>query len=80
MSDAQHPQRDAQRSAGAERMARHRKRRRQGLRSVPVSVRDSELDTLVARNLLDPDFRTDRRKIARAIGFLLDQVLGRPRS
>ena len=80
MSDAQLPTRDAQRSTGAERMARHRNRRCQGLRSVPVLVRDSEIDALVARNLLAPDLRTDRRKIARAIGLLLDQVLGRPRS
>ncbi len=80
MSDAQPPSRDAQRSDGAERMARHRKRRRQGLRSVLVLIRDSEIDVLVARNLLDPECRTDPRKIARAVGLLLDDVLGRKRS
>jgi hypothetical protein len=80
MSDALQPQRDAQRTAVAQRMARHRKRKRQGLRSVPVLVRDSEIDALVARNPLAPDLRTDRRKIAHAIGLLLDQVVGRKRA
>jgi hypothetical protein len=80
MSDAQHPQRDAQRTAGAERMARHRKCRRQGLRSVVVAVRDSEIDALVARKLLAPELRNERSEISWALGLLLDDVLGKKQS
>ena len=35
------------RSAAAERMRRHRQRRRDGLRCLTVEVRESEIDTLV---------------------------------
>lgn len=77
MSDAQQGSRDPQRGPAAERMARTRQRRRQGLRCVTLAVRRAEIDDLVARKLLDPEARNDPRKVAWALGLLLDQVLGR---
>jgi hypothetical protein len=37
------------RSAGAERMRRHRERRRKGIRSIWIELREVEMDVLVRR-------------------------------
>jgi len=63
-----------QRSSAAERMHISRKRRRDGLRCVPFEIRDSEIEILVTRGLLDPVARNDRSAVARALGTLLDGV------
>ena len=63
-------------SRAAERMRLHRERRRRGLRSVTIEVRDSEVHTLVARRLLAPEEQGDRRALRRAIHKLLDVTLG----
>ena len=47
------------RSPDAERMARHRQRRRNGLRSVTVDLRETEIDRLIQCRLLAPVSRAD---------------------
>jgi len=42
------------RTRGAERMARHRQRRRNGLRSVTIDLRETEIDQLIRCRLLRP--------------------------
>jgi len=61
-------------SPSAERMRISRQRRRNGLRCVPLEVRDTEIDGLVAHGLLDPEVRNNRRAIAGALGKLLDRI------
>ncbi len=68
---------DAERSPSAERMARLRKRRRQGLRAIRIDVRHTEIDAMVARGLLSPEKRDDGAAISNALGRLLDQVFRR---
>ena len=63
--------------SGAERMRRHRQRRRLGLRSVTIEVRRSEVDRLIERRLLAPEEQGDGRALRRAIHKLLDVTLGR---
>src|SRR5229473_6848439 len=65
---------DAARSPGAQRMARHRQRRRNGLRSVTVDLRESEIDQLIRCRLLAPASRADPFALRKAIHGLLDQV------
>ena len=40
-------------SPAAERMRRHRQRRRDGLRCLNVELRETEIDTLIGRRLLN---------------------------
>jgi hypothetical protein len=47
------------RSAAAERMRAHRERRRLGLRSVRVQIREREIDVLIRRGLLKTDARNE---------------------
>jgi hypothetical protein len=63
------------RSPGAERMARHRQRRKQGLRSIPIELREAEIDTLIRRGLLTADSRSDVEAIKRAVHGFLDDTL-----
>jgi len=42
---------------------------------VPFEIRESEVDELVRRKLLDPTQRHDPWQIAHALGKLLDQVI-----
>jgi hypothetical protein len=44
-------------SAAAKRMRNHRERRRLGLRSVTVELRETEIDVLIQKGLLKPDAR-----------------------
>src|SRR5262249_54230802 len=64
-------------SRAAERMRRHRQRRRRGLRCVTIEVRRSEVDTLIARRLLAPEEWADRSALRKAIHRFLDMTLGR---
>jgi hypothetical protein len=58
----------------AKRMRLYRERRAEGLRCVPLEVRDREVDALIACGLLSPDQAKDREAIASAIGSLLDII------
>ena len=64
------------RSAAAERMARHRRRRRDGLQCMIVEIRASEVDELVRRRLLKEETRNDLRAVRAALYGFLDSTLG----
>ena len=63
-------------SAAAERMRRHRQRRRDGLRCLTVELRATEINTLVRMGLLHRDSRNDDGAVLTAFYSLLDSVLG----
>jgi|HubBroStandDraft_6_1064221.scaffolds.fasta_scaffold617245_3 hypothetical protein len=63
-------------SAGAQRMARHRSRRRNGLRCITIEVRETEIDALVRRGRLSRDRRADRIAVRNALHALLEDVFG----
>jgi hypothetical protein len=59
---------------GAERMRVARQRRRDGLRCIPLEIRDDEIEALVTAGLLRSDARNDFNAIAAALGKLLDRL------
>jgi hypothetical protein len=62
-------------SAGAVRMARHRSRRRRGVKWIDIELRETEIDALIRRRRLDPDGRGDLAAVRRALyGFLEDTL------
>jgi hypothetical protein len=64
------------RSAAAERMRRHRERRRKGLRCLMIQLRETEIDALIRSGLLKPETRNDPRAIRKAFYTFLDGTLG----
>jgi hypothetical protein len=62
-------------SAGAVRMARHRNRRRKGLRCVTIELRESEIDVLIRRGRLAADKRADPSAVRKALHGFLDDWL-----
>jgi hypothetical protein len=64
------------RSAAAERMRRHRERRREGLRCLTIELRETEVDVLIRKGILKPDARNDRSAVMLALYAHLDQTLG----
>jgi hypothetical protein len=63
------------RSAAAERMHAHRKRRRAGLRCVTVELFEAEIDKLVQEGLLKVDARNDMNEVRKALHDYLDRTL-----
>jgi len=63
-------------SAAAERMRRHRKRKRQGLRCVRVWLRETEVDVLIGQGLLAADARNDPYAVRKAVHKHFDRSLG----
>jgi hypothetical protein len=63
-------------SAAAERMRRHRQRRRNGLRCLNVELRETEIDTLIRRGLLNNEMRNEPAAIVDALYVFLDSTLG----
>jgi hypothetical protein len=63
-------------TASAERMRRHRQRRRDGLRVVSLQIREGEVAALVRRGLLAPEARNDPDAVVSALYVLLDRTLG----
>ena len=63
------------RSPAAERMQRHRKRKRQGLRCVTVQLRETEVDVLIRNGLLAADARNDPRAVRKAVHTHFDRTL-----
>ena len=59
----------------AERMRRHRERRREGMRCLWIELRDTEIDVLVQRGLLSADTRNDQNAIADALYDHLERTL-----
>ena len=66
----------ATRSAAAERMRRHRERRRDGLRCLIVELRETEIDALVRNGFLKADARNDPYAIEVALYEFLEHNLG----
>ena len=64
------------RSAAAERMRRHRERRREGLRCVMIQLRETEVDALICRGLLKPETRNNLSAFRKAFYTFLDGTLG----
>lgn len=62
-------------SGAAERMRRHRRRRRNGLRCLTVQLRETEVETLIRRGLLQAEMRNDPNAIIEALHMFLDRTL-----
>ena len=59
----------------AERMRRHRERRRDGMRCLWLELRDTEIDALVQSGLLKAETRNDQNAIADALYEHLERTL-----
>jgi hypothetical protein len=63
-------------SAAAERMRRHRQRRRDGLRCLIIELRETEVDVLIRKGLLAAEHRHDYEAVQSAFYAFLDHALG----
>jgi hypothetical protein len=59
----------------AERMRRHRTRRRNGLRSVRLLLHETEIDSLIDKGFLKEGRRHDRDAVEKAIGGFICHAL-----
>ena len=75
VQDAVPDDHSAAHSPAAERMRRHRERRRDGLRCVTLDVHDGEIDALARRGFLKSDARNDLRSIEMALYEFLEHTL-----
>jgi hypothetical protein len=64
------------RTAAADRMRRHRQRRRDGLRCFIIELRETEIDALIRNGLLQPENRYDYDSVQLALYAFLDDALG----
>jgi hypothetical protein len=62
-------------SAAAERMRRHRQRRRDGFRCLNVELHETEIDTLIRKGLLKQETRNDPYAVSEALYAHLDNTL-----
>lgn len=67
----------SQASRAAERMRRHRQRRRDGLRCFVIELRETEIDALVSKGLLKQETRNSANEIIEAFYAFLDRTLGK---
>ena len=70
------PAEHATRTAAAERMRRHRQRRRDGLRCFMIELRETEIDALIRNGLLAAENRHDYVSVQSAFYAFLDHALG----
>ena len=63
------------RTAAAERMRRHRQRRRDGLRCLMIELRETEIDEFLRKGLLKPETRNDTSAIIDALYVHLESTL-----
>jgi hypothetical protein len=63
-------------SAAAERMRRHRQRRRDGLRCLIIELRETEIAALIRNGLLAAENRHDYGSVQLALYAFLDRALG----
>ena len=66
----------AARSPAAERMRRHRERRRDGLRCLTIELRETEINALARNGFLKADARNDPYAIEMALYEFLERTLG----
>jgi hypothetical protein len=64
------------RTAAAERMRRHRQRKRDGLRCFIIELRETEIDALTRMGLLVAENRHDYGSVQSALYAFLDRALG----
>jgi hypothetical protein len=62
-------------SHSAERMRRHRQRRRDGMRCLQLEIRDTEIDELIRRKWLKEETRNDKQSIIDALYQFLEDSL-----
>ena len=65
-------------TSAAERMRRHRERRREGMHCLWVELHETEIDALVQRGLPKAETRHDPNDIADALYDHLERTLGPP--
>ena len=63
-------------SPAAERMRRHRERRKNKLRCLTIQIRESEIDVLVRKGFLQVDAGNDTNAIVAALYEFLERTLG----
>ena len=63
------------RSPAAERMRRHRERRREGLRCLTIELRETEIDALARDGFLKADARNDLYAIEIAVYKFFERTL-----
>jgi hypothetical protein len=56
-------------------MRRHRQRRRDGLRCLVIELRETEIDVLVRKGLLQADARNNPRAVREALYQYFDSTL-----
>jgi hypothetical protein len=61
-------------TAAAERMRRHRQRRRDGLRCFMIELRETEVDDLISNGLLAAENRQDYASVQSAFYAFLDHA------
>ena len=64
------------RSPAAERMRRHRQRRRNRLRCLTIELRETEIDALIRKGLLKPETRNQIYDLQMALYAFLEGTLG----
>ena len=62
-------------SLAAERMRRHRQRRRDGLRCLTIELYETEVDALIQKGLLKPETRNDSFAVIEALYEYLKHTL-----
>ena len=62
-------------TSAAQRMRRHRERRRDGMRCLQVELRETEIDALVRHGLLKAETRHDQNAITDALYEHLERTL-----
>jgi SOS response regulatory protein OraA/RecX len=61
-------------SGAAQRMRRSRQRRQEGLRSLRIELRETEIDTLIRKGFLDRGSRNDANALLRALYRVFDCI------
>jgi hypothetical protein len=62
-------------SAAAQRMRRHRQRKREGMRSLQIELRETDVDALIESGFLDERSRDDANAVIRALYKFFDDIL-----
>ena len=65
----------AARSPASERMRRFRQRQRQGLRCLTIQLRETEIDALIRKGLLNAEMRNDPIAVSTALYAHFDRTL-----
>jgi hypothetical protein len=60
---------------GAERMRRHRERRRKRMWCLTIELREAEIDALIRRGRLDRDHRANSAAVRKALYGFFDEYL-----